>query len=659
MITFRQALAINVACLGLAPAFALSLIPMPQSIKENGGSFTLTPTTVITAEGDLAKLATYFAKELAPALGTTLTVAPKGAITLSLKEGLPAEGYTLDVTPSAIDLKASSPAGIFMGLQTLRQLMPVEAYAPTRQENVNWTIPCVSITDAPRFGWRGIMLDSSRHFQPKAEVLRFIDLMSHYKLNVFHWHLIDGHGWRMESKKFPRLTEIGAWRMQPDYPTKGKTERYGGYYTQDDIREIVAYAADRHITVVPEIEMPGHSAAALASYPELSCGGEGKCGVHYFYSYPCPRQAFPAGGQDVFCAGKEMTFYFLEEILKETMELFPSVYIHVGGDEVNKSQWANCPACKKRMKDENIEDLNGLQSYFIKRAERFLNSHGRKLIGWDEILEGGLPENAAVMSWRGIAGGIAAASQGKHIVMSPEYPMYLDRGQSKSPLHPPHWPGYVPIEATYAFNPVPQVLKDKNLSHLVMGVQGNLWTIFTHTQDLNDLQAYPRTCAIAEVGWSAEKKEPFEAFNKRLTVDKKRLDLIGVKYWKEPIIDTLSNWSATDKFTFNYGNKTIPTNGLIKDKGTYSISFNYTGGKHKLDIQSVSLLCDGKIIATDKHLGHTGSENYANTYTLKLDTYKPNAVYSFIASVRIDNRNPNGRSSTPDSKGNIIFWKSR
>jgi len=652
----------------VAPAYsnapALNLIPKPQEAEQKTGSFPFSLATTIHAPKQLESLAEYFAKELARPLGAELKFvadgenATTGDISLSLVEGFAPEAYSLSVTPYKITLKASTPAGIFMGLQTLRQLMPVQAYAQSKQAQRTWSIPCVEIKDAPRFAWRGFMIDSSRHFQPLSELKRMINLMSQYKMNVFHWHIVDGHGWRMESKKYPKLTSIGAWRMQPDYPTKGKTERYGGYYSRDEIHELVAYAAERHITVLPEIEMPGHSAAAVASYPRLlACENVDSVGVHHFYSYPSKEQRFPAGGADVFCAGKESTFKFIENILEETCELFPSPYIHIGGDEVIKSQWANCSDCKKRMKDEGLKNLNELQSYFIKRAQAILEKKGRKLIGWDEILEGGLPGKSAVMSWRGISGGIAAAKQGKKIVMSPEGALYLDRGQSKSPLHPAHWPGYVPLDVVYNFNPIPQVLRDQGKSHLVMGLQGNLWTIFTNTEYLNDLQAYPRLCAIAEVAWTPEHLRSYDDFSKRLETDKKRLDLQGVNYWEEPITQTIARWSPEDKIAAapKWSIKKYNISDKLESAGTLTISFNFESGAHRLLIKSAKLFKNSKLIAKDIHRGITGSVNSANIYKLKLAEFDPAAKYSIALALSVDSNTPSGKVTKPDSRGSIIF----
>lgn len=643
----------------------INLIPKPQHMELKEGDFAFSPSTTIHAQKELLPIVKYFVDVLVAPLGTELkivgdgTSATTGDIVFGLVEGMAPEGYRLSVAKNKIVLTASTPAGIFRGLQTLRQLMPVEAYAQVKQANTSWSIPCVEIEDAPSFAWRGFMIDSSRHFQSLSELLRLIDLIAQYKLNVFHWHLVDGHGWRMESKTYPKLTSVGAWRMQPDYPTKGKTERYGGFYTQEEIKQLVAYAAERHITVVPEIEMPGHSAAAVASYPELvGCKNVDKVGVHHFYTYPADAQRFPPGGADVFCAGKESTFEFIENILEETYELFPSEYIHIGGDEVVKAQWAKCPDCQKRMNDEGLKNLEELQSYFIKRAEKILAKNGRKLIGWDEILEGGLPEKSAVMSWRGIAGGVEAAKQGKKIVMSPEQSLYLDRSQSKSPLHPPHWPGYVPLDVVYNFNPIPQELRDQGKSHLVMGLQGNLWTIFTHTEDLNDLMTFPRLCAISELGWTRESERSYEDFTKRLEVDKKRLSLQDVNYWVEPVTHNIASWSPETKIAVSprFSKIKYDVSDKIDGNGILHLAFNFQKGAHRVVIKSVKLLKGAKLVAKDVHEGSAGSGHIANVYKLKIEDYSKSAEYTLVAELSIDNSAPKGQKrEAPRSYGNVVM----
>jgi hexosaminidase len=399
------------------------------------------------------------------------------AITLTLDDAdttLGDEGYKLQVTPTRITIRAPNPAGLFYGSRTLQQLL---ARRP---------VPALQIVDRPRFVWRGLMLDEARHFFGKEFVKRVIDLLALHKLNVFHWHLCDDQGWRLEIRKRPRLTEVGAWRP-------GDGQRYGGLYTSADIREIVTYAQSRYVTVVPEIEMPGHATAALASHPELSCTGG-------------PFDVATRWGifEDVFCAGNDATFAFFQDVLGEVLELFPSKFIHIGGDECPKTRWRACPKCQKRIRDERLADEHELQSYFIRRVERFLNAYGRQLIGWDEILEGGLAPNAAVMSWRGMSGAVAAARAGHDVVASPTSHCYLDYSHEK-----------IDLERAYSFDPIPAELTDEQRKH-ILGIQGSMWTELTPTATDVERQIWPRLCALAEVAWSPPGPRDFAGFSARL-----------------------------------------------------------------------------------------------------------------------------------------------
>ena len=423
------------------------------------------------------------------------------------------EGYELQITPAAVTLAANSPAGIFYGQQTLRQLRTADG-----------ALPCCRIWDQPRFSWRGLMLDVSRHFFTKDEIKHFLDVMAVHKFNVFHWHLVDDQGWRIEIKKYPRLTEVGAWRKgisfgldagaSRNYRADGK---YGGFFTQADVREIVAYAAARQITVVPEIEMPGHSSAALAAYPEFSCSGE-----------PCSLDLFGGIFNGIICAGQEAAFTFLENILSEVLALFPSQFIHIGGDEVPKDNWKKCPRCQQRIAAEKLKDEHELQSYFIQRIEKFINTHGRRLIGWDEILEGGLAPNATVMSWRGVAGGIAAANAGHDVVMTPGTHCYFDHYQGAIG-QPKAIGGFTTWEKTYEFEPVaPEIAPDK--ARHVLGGGGNLWTEYIPNYGHLQFMTYPRACALAETLWSPVASRNLEDFKARLKTHTKLLDTLGVNY---------------------------------------------------------------------------------------------------------------------------------
>ncbi len=518
----------------------IAIIPQPVKLEPQSGSFVLNAKTIIVTPASCVGEAQYLVDALKPATSFTLAVqqaapAQPNAITVALdaqRTDLGDEGYTLHVTTDGVAIQAPKPAGVFYAIQTLRQLLPTQIFAGTVQEKVSWSIPAVAITDYPRFSWRGMMLDSSRHFQPKAYIERYLDLMALHKLNVFHWHLVDDHGWRIEIKKYPKLTSVGAWRKQPGYTENNGI--YGGFYTQDDIREVVAYAAARHITIVPEIEMPGHSEAALAAYPELSCTGKPGY-VAYFYDYPCKVPKWPPNSANVYCAGNDKTYEFLQDVLTETMQLFPGQYIHVGGDEVDKSYWHHCPQCQALMKAQGLKNEAALQSYFMKRIEQFINAHGRKLIGWDEILEGGLAPNAAVMSWRGTKGGVTAAQAGHLVVMSPNTPLYLNRPQASDPIIPrsvsqPGWSN--PMKSVYQYDPIPAGLTPDQ-QKLILGAQANLWTEFLNTPLLWEWTTFPRQCALAEVDWTPRNLRNFEDFRTRLRIHCQRLDALGVNYCKK------------------------------------------------------------------------------------------------------------------------------
>jgi hexosaminidase len=440
-----------------------------------------------------------------------------GAINVRLG-GLQPEEYTLNIRPDGVDITGGSPAGVFYAFQTLRQLLPV---AVARGEKAGVIeLPVAEIADKPHFAHRGGMLDVCRHFFTADDVKTFIDILAMHKLNRFHWHLTDDQGWRIEIKQYPKLTEVGAFRdrcnLQAEADAPKDSVPYGGFYTQD---EIVQYAAKRFITVIPEIEMPGHASAALASYPYLGCKGEG-------YVVPSTWGV----KADVYCAGNDSTFRFIEGVLSEVVELFPSEYIHIGGDECPKINWQQCPACQQRIKTEKLKNENELQSYFMQRAEKFLAGKGRKIVGWDEILEGGISETATVMSWRGSAGGIEAAKKGNHVIMAPNSHCYLDYYQTdKIETEPKSIGGHLPIEKVYSLDPYEGLNADEQ--QYILGVQGNLWTEFISEFDHAEYMLLPRLAALAEVGWSYDNKD-FDSFKKRETSLARLYDAYGYKYAK-------------------------------------------------------------------------------------------------------------------------------
>ncbi|OGV54561.1 MAG: hypothetical protein A2X49_11125 [Lentisphaerae bacterium GWF2_52_8] len=469
---------------------------------------------------------------LRPATGFALPVsaaATNPSISLSMESSssaFPPEDYSLRVREDGIDIRASSGAGLFHGVQSLRQLLPPEIFSPEKLE-CPWVIPACRISDRPRFAWRGLMLDEGRHWYRKDYVKKFIELLALHKYNIFHWHLTENAGWRIEIKRYPRLQEVAAWRrctvighMSQPEPLKYDNEPYGGYYTQDEVREIVKYAADRYITVIPEIEMPAHCQAALAAYPELGCtGGPYEVMCRWGYSY------------ENFCAGNDAVFEFLQNVLDEVCELFPSKHIHIGGDECKKDAWENCPKCQKRMRDEKIADTHQLQSYFIRRIEHYLRSKGRLIVGWDEILEGGgLDPNAVVMVWlEKCASFEAAAKMGNPVVAALHKDTYFDYYQGNPATEPLAIGGYLPLSKVYAFDPVPQDSTPERRK-AVMGLQGQIWSQYIKTASQLEYMTFPRAAALAEGAWSALENKDYEKFFKRLALYFKRLEFLGVNY---------------------------------------------------------------------------------------------------------------------------------
>lgn len=525
------------------PPEKYSVIPKPVELVMGSGSFVIddkTKLTITPSDESTAPVTAFLAEMIRRSADVPLPVeegSGRGrnrifmAVDSSLAIGR--EGYTLMVTGKRVELRSPSPAGLFRGVQTLRQLMPpqVEVEGGLTGE-VLPQVPACFITDEPRFSYRGMHLDVCRHFFTVDEVKRYLDILALHKFNTFHWHLTDDQGWRIEIKKYPELTATGSQRKEtltghggrPPFTYDGKP--HGGYYSQEEAREIVRYAAERYITVIPEIEMPGHAVAALASYPWLSCTGN-KIEVQTRWGVM----------EDVFCAGRDTVFAFLEGVLDEVMEIFPSEYIHIGGDECPKTRWEKCSACQQRIREESLSDEHELQSWFITRIEKYLNSHGRKIIGWDEILEGGLAPDATVMSWRGIRGGIEAARMGHDAIMTPTTHAYLDYYQGEPAGEPLAIGGYLPLERVYSFEPLPDELNADEQKH-ILGLQGNLWTEYISTMSYLEYMTFPRAFAIAETAWTPYLKKDFEEFLARLDVLKERYDLMHVNYFRGGYRDT-------------------------------------------------------------------------------------------------------------------------
>ena len=507
----------------------ISLVPRPAKMEVGAGFFRIGPQTRIVVDSgsaDIREIGEFLATKLRCSTGFPLDIhpaagpMPRDAIFLRTEDRLSRlgkEGYALTVSKNGVKIEAAAPAGLFYGAQTFFQLLPPEAESSAKADGVTWSVPFVKIEDRPRFVWRGVHLDVGRHFFSKEFIKKYIDLLARYKMNTFHWHLTEDQGWRIEIKKYPRLTEIGAWRRE----SMDNGLPHGGFYTQDDIREVVAYARERFITVVPEIEMPGHCQAALAAYPELSCsGGPFKVGTEWGVIY------------DVFCAGNEKTFEFLQDVLTEVIALFPGEFIHIGGDEVPKLRWQNCVKCQQRIRAEGLKSEDELQSYFIQRIEKFLSNKGKRLVGWDEILEGGLAPNATVMSWRGIAGGIAAAKSGHDVVMSPTTHCYFDYYQGLFD-EPRAIGGFLPIEKVYAYEPVPSELTTEEARH-ILGAQANLWTEYLSEPAQVEYMLLPRLLAISEVVWSEKSQRSFADFSRRLVLQYDRLSAVGVNFRLPP-----------------------------------------------------------------------------------------------------------------------------
>jgi hexosaminidase len=513
------------------------LIPLPSNVESGKGEFPIRPESRILVDETTRSTGELLAAQLRKSTGYPLAVAiaaddqpGKGNILItrrSAKPSLAMEGYELTVTPESVVIRAPAPAGAFYGVQTLLQLLPPAVLANSVSKGQAWSVPSLHIEDQPRFPWRGFLLDVARHFFTKAEVKTVIDMMASQKLNVLQLHLTDDQGWRVEIRQYPRLTEVGAWRkgigfkLDPKESTAyGPDGRYGGFYTREDIRELVAYAQTRHVTILPEIEMPGHASAALTAHPEFSCNGGP-------YNTDLDGGVFPG----VYCAGNDATYEFAQNVLSEVIDLFPGKYIHIGGDEVDKQNWKRCAKCQERMRREGLKNEHELQSHFVRRLEKFISSKGRTLVGWSEIREGGLAQNAVVMDW--IGGAVEAAGGGHDVVMTPTTHCYLDYYQSTNhSTEPRAIGGFVPLDKVYSFEPIPAGLDAKYHRH-ILGAQGNLWTEYIASLKHAQYMAFPRLSALAEVAWSPKSSRNYADFTRRLRTQFQRFEAQGVHYRKE------------------------------------------------------------------------------------------------------------------------------
>jgi hexosaminidase len=523
------------------------VIPKPVKLEPQVGKFLIDSNTKVSAEASLLNEGELLAGMLASATGEQVAFSEgsNGNILLQIDDAIEnPEGYAVEVSYDKITVTGKTSKGVFYGIQTLRQLMPAAAEKGDGSIQ-ELTIPAVSIKDSPRYVYRGMHLDVARHFFPVEFVKRYIDLIAMHKMNTFHWHLTEDQGWRIEIKKYPKLTEIGAYRhgtIIDHHPGTGNDNiRYGGFYTQEEVKDIVKYATERHVTVIPEIELPGHSLAAIASYPILSCFPEEPTKIfndmisekgREAQANGTPKLVYESWGvvDDVYCAGKEETFKFLEDVLAEVIPLFPAKYVHIGGDECPKGNWKRCANCQKRMVDNNLKDEHELQSYFIQRMEKYINGKGKSIIGWDEILEGGLAPNATVMSWRGTAGGIEAAKEHHDVIMTPGHSVYFDHYQHEDTENEPlAIGGLTTVEDVYNFEPTPTELSAEEQKY-VLGAQANLWSEYIPTTEGVEYFILPRMTALSEVVWTAKGDKNWDDFSERLDSFRSRYDELGLNY---------------------------------------------------------------------------------------------------------------------------------
>lgn len=595
-----------------------AIIPAPVTLIQQPGTFTFNESTVLVADKGLKKVADMAKSYLHISDGT----ASKNAVVLKVDKGLKlgSEGYRLIVDSDTVEIQGKSAAGVFYGLQSLRQLMSPEG----RKGAKSFTVPAVIIEDQPRFGWRGAMLDVGRNFMPMDAVKRFIDTLALHKMNSFHWHLTEDQGWRIEIKKYPKLTSVGSKRdktMLVYSPAKYDETPYGGFYTQADCREIVKYAADRFINVVPEIEMPGHSQAAIAAYPELGNLPE-KLGVAVNWGV----------NKHVFNP-EVSTVKFLKDVLDEVMAIFPSKFIHIGGDECPKDEWKASPRVQQLIKERGLKDEHEMQSWFVKQMDQYLASKGRRLIGWDEILEGGLAPGATVMAWRGEKYGIDSANAGHDVVMATTSALYFDYYQGDPKTEPHAIGGNLPLRKVYDFDIVPTAIKaDKQ--HHILGGQFQIWTEYIRTPEYAEYMAFPRGMAAAEIFWSPRSKKNFRDFVDRLRI---QLPYLGANYRQldENLGLPAAEWKA-GQVSNDYSVRKWDISPAVAGDGNYTIRFQYTSGSFRLDIDGLEVLADGKVVGADSHYGRTGVEHVDNVWKVSLKGVAKGAKVEIRAKVRGD-----------------------
>jgi hexosaminidase len=623
----------------------IQIIPKPVQVVINKGAFEFSKNTRFVAN-------TEFQKEISGALidkfeksaGFRPEISGKipqtNFIQFKTDQNLSKEGYTLEVNTKSITIWAKTNAGFIYALESIRQLLPDVIESKNVVPNIKWEIPNVTISDQPRFEWRGLMLDLSRHFFDKNYVIETIDRLAMHKMNVLHLHLVDDQGWRIEIKKYPKLTEVGAWRVNQENVswnarlTTNPDEKgtYGGFLTQEELKEIVKYAASKNIEVIPEIEMPAHVSSAIAAYPELACFDQ--------------RIGVPSGGlwpiTDIYCAGKESTFEFLQDVIDEVITIFPSKYIHIGGDEATKTNWAKCPHCQKRIKDEGLKDVNELQSYFVKRIEKYINSKGKKVIGWDEILEGGLAPAATVMSWRGTKGGIEATEQGHDVIMTPESHCYFNFYQGPQNEEPLAFDAYTPLSKVYEFDPVVPTMTPQEAGH-VLGGQANLWAEHLAGPKESEYMIFPRLAALSEVLWSTKESRNWVDFTTRLAFLLKRYDYLGINYAKSAYLVTASSSADLVKKQINVTlQNEFPNPDIRYVLGDKSIDHNAVKYANPIQFSQTTVL-KASLFQNDKPVGKTFTDtiifhkavahkvNYLTPYN---DNYKGDGAFSMVNTIR-------------------------
>lgn len=623
----------------------IQIIPKPAQLLITKGVFEFSKSTKFIAVSEFQKeisnvLINKFEKAAGFRPEFSTTIPPGNYVQFKVDETLEKEAYILDVNTKNITITAKGKAGFIYGLESIRQLLPVVIESKNVLPNQKWQIPNLVINDKPRFQWRGLMLDLSRHFFDKNYVIETIDRLAMHKMNVLHLHLVDDQGWRIEIKKYPKLTEVGAWRVDQENLawnarlTVNPDEKgtYGGFLTQEELKEIVKYAAAKNIEIIPEIEMPAHVSSAIASYPELACFDQ--------------RIGVPSGGlwpiTDIYCAGKESTFEFLQNVIDEVITIFPSKYIHIGGDEATKTNWEKCPHCQKRMKDNELKNTHELQSYFVKRMEKYINSKGKKIIGWDEILEGGLAPDATVMSWRGTQGGIDAAKQGHDVIMTPESHCYFNFYQGPQNEEPLAFDGYTPLSKVYEFDPVVPTMTPEEAKH-VLGGQANLWAEYLPGPKDSEYMIFPRLAALSEVLWSTKETRNWNDFTSRLTYLLQRYNYLGINYAKSAFLVTatsnadlvqkqinitLKNEFPNPDIRYVLGNKNIDHNAI---KYTSPIPFKET------TILKASLFQNDKPVGktfTDTIVFHKAVAHKVSYLTPYNQNYKGDGPFQMVNTIR-------------------------